>query len=301
MSTVTSPFSQLDHAGLTHLPDGSLRRGPFAYDDENEPIPYRLWLDGDLLRGEWQPVPHNPDMIYLNLSRTTGLLNAFIRIRKAEHIVQFAERYGVLGFCPEHRLLLHGCGSGGNDVFEPIVGWLQHAAAARSVMQVSAAVYLGNTGQREDLERVLEFSTGLTHAGLVRSIRRRKDVASAAACVAEAIQHWWKVGGVRLDLHWRDTVETVKDFEPQVTVTAGTFGLAGAQLLFAVLRRDAVFFCSGCGSAYLREGRMPQRGRRNYCQQCARNPALQARQRKQAWRQRKQEEAEAAKRRGGKG
>jgi hypothetical protein len=55
---------------------------------------------------------------------------------------------------------------------------------------------------------------------------------------------------------------------PKFNLVAGTFGELGLQIMQAASRGQTLAVCSGCGNPYMRQGRKPQSGRRNYCPRC---------------------------------
>ncbi len=79
--------------------------------------------------------------------------------------------------------------------------------------------------------------------------------------VTDMINEWLGDAGIRLELNWDSN-------EPILTLTGGrVFGALGIQLLSAVTTNNLAV-CSGCKMPYLRKGRKPQTGRRNFCRAC---------------------------------
>jgi DNA-directed RNA polymerase subunit RPC12/RpoP len=169
----------------------------------------------------------------------TGALNAFVRIETPDDILRFARRYGPLGLCKHGRPPMHRgrdlepkwcapCGS------EPAKRWLDYVGLASSYLNLAA---------------VLKVDTGKHMRGLRQLFLR------------DGINEWLGDAGIRLELNWSSN-------DPTLTLTGGgVFGALGVQLLSAVTANNLAV-CSGCGKPYLREGRKPQAGRRNFCPVC---------------------------------
>lgn len=78
--------------------------------------------------------------------------------------------------------------------------------------------------------------------------------------------------GINLQLNWGSKEPTL------ILAGAGLFGALGVQLLSTVTNRN-IAICSGCNLLYLRQGRKPQAGRRNFCMTCRDEVANRLRQR----------------------
>lgn len=190
-------------------------------------------------------------------ARDPGALNAFVRIKAPDDILQFARRYGPLGLCrhgcpPMHRVKngehkwCPPCGS------EPVKRWLDYASLASSYLNLAAVVKV-DTGKR------------------MRGLRQ--------LFLQDGVNEWLGDAGIRLELNWSDN-------EPRLTLTGGgVFGALGIQLLLAITANNLAV-CSGCGIPYLREGRKPQAGRHNFCPDCGDKVANKLRMRE--WRTQKQ-------------
>jgi DNA-directed RNA polymerase subunit RPC12/RpoP len=89
---------------------------------------------------------------------------------------------------------------------------------------------------------------------------------------------WLRMSGTRPKFVW--------DPEPKFYLECGTFGEIGVQIMQAVSNAQGLTICSGCGRAYMRKGRKPQEGRRNYCPECGTRAALKDAQRQRRARKR---------------
>ncbi len=181
----------------------------------------------------------------------TGALNAFVRIKTPDHILRFARCYGPLRLCKHGRPPMHRGEDGERRWCAPLGRestnrWLDYVGLARSCLDFAAAI-------KVDPERVLAKGVGKLF-------------------VTDIINEWLGDTGIRLELNWDSK-------EPALILTGGDiFGALGVQLLSAVTS-NTLAVCSGCGMPYLREGRKPQAGRRNYCPACGNRVANRLRRR----------------------
>lgn len=168
-----------------------------------------------------------------------GALNAFVRIKKPDDILQFARRYGPLGLCRHGRPPMHRVRNGERKWCAPfgsetVKRWLDYAGLASSYLNLAA---------------LLKVDTGKRMRGLRQLF------------LQDGVNEWLGDAGIRLELNWSSN-------EPSLTLTGGgVFGALGVQLLSAVTANNLAV-CSGCGIPYLRKGRKPQAGRRNFCPDC---------------------------------
>jgi hypothetical protein len=111
-------------------------------------------------------------------------------------------------------------------------------------------------------------------------IRARPDaVGEERLSLGDMVWEWLVIGHVEPKFSW-DTDG------PKFFLDAGTFGVLGIQIMQAVARTQGLATCSGCGIPYMREGRRPQLGRRNYCPSCGTRAALRDAQRERRAKQR---------------
>src|SRR5581483_2818562 len=100
--------------------------------------------------------------------------------------------------------------------------------------------------------------------------------------VEDLVKYWLEIGDVGLQFTWPDSGE------PEFRIAGGTFGLIAFQLMAMLTRSQDIATCSGCGQPYLRQGRRPKFGQRNYCPDCGVRVANRDRQRALAARRRAQ-------------
>lgn len=216
-----------------------------------------------------------------------GALNAFVKIRTPSHILRFARRYGPLGLCKHGRPSMHTdehgerrwCAPCG---WEPIQRWLHYVGLATSCLDFTATM-------KFDPENI---QIAAKHFKRIAS-NTPKDIPDGKMVPAKGfgklittdiINRWLLDAGVSLGLDWRGK-------EPALVLTGGgVFGALGVQLLSAVTS-NTLTVCNGCGVPYLREGRKPQAGRRNFCPACSGSVAARIRQRDKRERDRRKGKA----------
>lgn len=233
-------FGKLIEAGMTDANGGTtILTGALPFAPLR--IPWYIALAGDALF--WSD----------NASRITtasdkGALNAFIKIKTEDDILHFARRYGPLGLC-EHGLPpmherddgeRHWCPPYKEDDKlrwgkEPLKRWYDYVEVAKKLLSATADWNISPSA---------ELGAGL-HKFAFRFF----------------VADWLSSAGIRLDLQWNQGKYNL------VLTGGGVFGALGVQLLSAVTTNNLTI-CSGCGKLYLREGRKPQEGRRNFCPKC---------------------------------
>jgi len=227
--------NRIDLAGMAdengNILTGSLPFGRLSVPKHIDLVGHRLyWYDDPL--GDYKR----------DSASDMGALNAFVRIKIPDDILQFSRRYGPLGLCRHGRPPMHRgrnlerkwcapCGS------EPVKRWFDYVGLARSYLNLASVLKI-------DTEKYM------------RGVRQ--------LFLQDGINEWLGDAGIRLELTWSSN-------EPSLTLTGGSvFGALGIQLLSAVTANNLAV-CSGCGIPYLRKGRMPQKGRRNFCPVCDNN------------------------------
>lgn len=208
-------------------------------------------------------------------------------------------------------------GKGWNEeaLWAPLDSWFHYVGLARAILNLGIALHSGQPGAVDDWKAVL---TG----GLARQIGQEEVLAEVLAgkrsgragvipgfryyvpptapgrlYLSSAVSAWLYLGNVRPSLVWPppDFHTRTEGGEPVLELHGGNplcvFGPLGVQLMVAVSKGHAVAICSGCGNPYLREGRKPQAGRKNFCPECGELAANRLRQRE--WRRRKGRAAES--------
>ena len=213
-----------------------------------------------------------------------GMLNAFTRINKTQDVERFARRYGVLGICRHGLPDSHDlkCRSQQDDLTrwnpsysEPLDRWFFYVDLARSILSAAAALHQGRNASQRDWASIYLAQGGVGPIDeLVEVFNQGPGL--ARNFIASAVTHWLGIGGVLPQLQWGNE----SDSNPSFSLTAKTFGLLGVQLMVGVAKGHSTYFCDGCGNPYLREGRKPQTGRRNFCRECGEKVSNRQRQKK---------------------
>lgn len=196
-----------------------------------------------------------------------GILEDFIRLADAApaRFVTYCEKWGPLGF---GKPLPAGTGvelipQVGSKGVELIPLWRQLARQARATMAAA-----GNLWNQQPVAAGTwaEIGVHVAHEGQ----GLRGELARGWFAIHYVIDTWLGVAGVRPTILYdmEDPTES-----PRIALgsrDAPTFAALAIQLLYAVMRRRGLAFCSGCAHPY-EVDRLPQRGRRNYCPTCIRS------------------------------
>jgi hypothetical protein len=219
------------------------------------------------------------------------MLDAFVRIKDGPDVLQFARKYGVLELCAEGdnhprdlrkimRRFSPECTPEGwptTPWHERVEHWLSYVQGANSVLSIAAALYQDDRDDRDELPRASDWHKALAPWRML--------VDSASTLNQESPQSQRGLLGMIIDrwLHGADTRPTFRweRSGPKIGLIARTFGMLGVQLMFTVSKSQGLAVCDGCGQAYIREGRKPQRGRMNFCKVCGETVAAKLRKRKQ--------------------
>jgi len=256
-------------AGMESPDSGLLGLAPFSVG--HILVPRNLWLEENQLRYDRMPDKQrdNPD----------GMLDAFVRIETAEDVLRFATRWGPLDICAHglpssHRTFQHSALEFGEP--EPTLGecwtdglwqsnkedlefYLLYSRAARAILNLAAAAHQGALGEHEDW-----IASGLpfyTREWMAEQVKVPGHLGHGRFLISTLVSEWMRIGGIQPVLFWYSG-------EPEFQMSAETFGILGLQLMNAVTRAHGFAICSGCGRPYIRTGRRPQAGRRNYCPTC---------------------------------
>jgi hypothetical protein len=270
--TMISPLRERSWqlAGMEEEVTGLLGSMPISSDVYT--VPAEIWLEGDVLRWDDESlrIPEPP----------VGMLDAFVRLEDANDVLRFARKWGVFRFCLHGLPMSHTeirrspLESGrfeldysgpcwteemGRQGQEQVNDYLRYVSAARSLLNLAASILQGHVGEPPDWEAALrpfvgpDWFEGGPYAPAHPETARWE--------VGDAVSEWIRIGAVQPRLVW--FTET-----PRFATLSGSFGILGMQLLSAVTRAHGIATCSNCGIPYIRRGRRPQAGRRNYCGDC---------------------------------
>jgi hypothetical protein len=212
------------------------------------------------------------------------MLDAFVKIESADDVLDFAQRYGVLCLC-EHRLPASHTDnclpeivnlsqwvsrSKGQCYSEPIEPWLVFAKAARSTLKLAVDLFDGIHGSADDWSASLLAIVPNASSDLLDFLSDVPKQYPPRQLLAGIVYLWLEHGDARIAVNW-DRDEPVLELTTSSRATP-TFGVLAHQLALAITRSNQIAGCTGCGVLYLREGRRPQKGRRNYCNECRDSP-----------------------------
>jgi hypothetical protein len=231
--------------------------------------------------------PTNEGWSPLRDGEQRGLLDAFRRIRTAQDVLVFAQRYGVLGLCEHGLPASHNpfrratydlayrgvlqmpmCAPRTNRAGfteELIADWLDW------VQQVNGLLYVADTLRRGKAMDTAAWEAAFHsqwQAGPAFDEDGHPNDWRSVACieVSSLVETWLDYGDVRPHFLW-----TSPDEDPMFALEGdardSVFGVIALQVMLVVARQHALVVCSHCGLPYLPE-RKPQRGRRNYCPEC---------------------------------
>jgi hypothetical protein len=281
---------------MTHGPDGAtqetkwLQAGMGVGDsgelDRDLPtgswsVPAEVRVKGDLLVWRWATPSggcshHSP--------AGAGVLEALLDVTATESIdkgaiIEFAERWGVLGICGHglpatHRPALNspdGPTCSPQPVRadrtrlidwrqEPLTKWQEIGQRARALLTVAAAVH---DEKPAPFDTWSDAAWGLpTHSGS----ERRFIPAADRQGLADAVNRWLTISAVSVAFEWQDD-RSVLTLHPRSLV-----GAVALQLAMSAARTDGLRLCSNCGRPYVPD-RKPAANRRSYCKDCRRRAA----------------------------
>lgn len=213
-----------------------------------------------------------------------GALNAFARIKTSDDILRFARRYGPLGLCKHARPPMHRgkdgerrwCAPFGS---EPIKRWFDYIGLVDRCLNFAAQMKIDSNNIRIPTKYFKRIASN--PPANIPNVKMVPARGFGKWLVADTVNEWLGDAGIRLELNWDSE-------EPVLILTGGSvFGALGVQLLSSVTS-NTLAVCSGCGKPYLRKGRKPQPGRRNYCPTCGDRVASKLRQRRRRERAKRQ-------------
>ena len=213
-----------------------------------------------------------------------GMLDAFVRIKDGQGVLRFAQRYGVLGLCakghpprPEHRgpwFYAEECipeGWPNCPWHETVEHWLMYIGRANALLKIAAALHQSDTTLQSDWDQILAAFSGFIGGGAFA----QPTLDAQRGVLSLAIDDWLRMGDISPTFSW-------EQHAPNIGLMGSTFGNLGIQLMFTVSKSQGLAVCDGCGQTYLREGRKPQKGRKNFCSERQCGSKASARLRKRA-------------------
>jgi hypothetical protein len=261
-------------SGLIRSDGGGLDR---LFQDSRVYVPAYVRIENDVFYYGYYDDKGRPVLAPARHRR--GLLEQFVKLADAPAtaIAAYARRWGVLQICPKHRrpgAYWHRSEEGKacrpmgwpGEPYEPIARWRDCARHVRALLNVVAAVHLGELGRREDWD--ILYENDLVYAGDPH-VLDDFNLKIARFVISWIIQGWLQLVHVMPFLDWND---------PQhPTVRLGGGRLTGAialELLFITARTDGLAICAACGIPYVPRPRRPRAGERTYCPDCGRKAAV---------------------------
>ena len=222
-------------------------------------------LDGDDLT--WVFTMH---MCYHGDVSTDEMLDYFTKIKSGDGVLRFARRYGVLELCghghhrhedatecPEPRRpspVEYPDDEAEGWLFrEPLSGWFRHVQVVNSILRVAAALRLDEAQSPEDWQTIKDDE-------LLGYPFRRHDLSLGWEGLSYVLNTWLRAGNVSPEV-------STQDGRRKITFGGDTWSTLGFQTALAVTGEGRTAVCGGCNRVYSRL-RKPQRGRRNFCQEC---------------------------------
>ena len=215
------------------------------------------------------------------VENTSGMLDTFLRIKNDGGVLRFAQRYGVLEICehgmlPPHRreredpltgdlrLSYTECQPRRHKAWylEPIAFWHSYVEQFVAMLRVAEALDSGRFPTESDWN----------------VIRWERELPTTVE------NYWREFNSLLFGYVYQASVKVSIEYSgrpPEIRFDAGTYGLLAVQLAIAIGRVGDVAVCSGCRKPYIREGRRPQRNRRNWCVDCQTTVAARRRKRDQ--------------------
>lgn len=261
-------------------------------------IPSHLELVGDEIHWwSWDQSKQNTPA-----PSTTGMLDAFLRIRDREGAFRFAQRYSPLGICSDGLPWLHNRGNflqteveresacmplGYEDGMcrDPVERYKELAGSLGALVRLIEKLRQGDRISNDDwlaayentpLESrnpgLIDFSFLIADPELSEPYWESADgrIERARNYVALLVQHWLVIADVRTNFVWYQD-------DPVFVIDAGSFGVLVSQIATAASGMHSLAACSLCGTVYERKARMPKHSQKNYCDLCVGKPADRAR------------------------
>ena len=239
------------------------------------PVPPDVRLDGEWLTFRYPVRVLRPGRRALRVRRVRagrGLLTEFVALADApaERILEYARRYGPLGFCkhgdPSHRLRIEGCGAltvsrgtpdEAGQLREAVQWWRNLAHHARALL--NAAVQLSKHKLKPismmQLNPALIFATQLKWRELLRN---------PEPFVVYGLDLWLRFFQVRPRASYNPLGGR---FEIRINGSPALAGALAIQIMLALTRSAGIAICSSCGKAFP-PSRRPNPNRNSYCKSC---------------------------------
>jgi hypothetical protein len=206
--------------------------------------------------------------------------DAFVRLWKqpSAHTLRFARKWGLL------RINERPVESEEKTVWqEPLSTWQHFSRRAHAILNIASNLDGGALGLAEDWHALpdmrphlndetlsqLEGTLGMFRTWASRGSSwdpdRIPNLEEQRTLLMTEVAVWLKLGRTGFML-----VPNKNKWELVIDYNFRIFGFLALQLAAAIARSD-IYTCSGCGSPYPRERRLPKPGQANYCEECRSN------------------------------
>jgi hypothetical protein len=260
--------------------------GP-RYPLQRLPIPTRVSLR--VVRGDDYPAlvqEFDDENRYQTAVVPDDLLDRFLKIKTPQQALKFAQRFGLLGVCEEHRPLplMHGCPlemlvNKGLDECrivhreERLSTWSFYQDWITCVLSAAALI---ESGKR----------LGEDHRDAIKSGFWRPSYDALPAPTDQGVVAW----ALNMLLQSTD-VRPFVCFDGAFKIAHGSswptmLGAVAMQLVLRITRQDELFVCDGCGDLISWNKRRPKLGQHTYCGACKKR-GVDARERQRRSRQRR--------------
>lgn len=225
----------------------------------------------------WRVVPNNP----------TSVLKDFLRLTEAppDRVARFAQDHGPLWICGKHwheRLCVFAPVELGLDAvapgdipdcawhpYEPVTAFRREAHRVKATLDMAADLIRGKPAPRA-CWKMIGDTRGMSYDGNMSN----EEIGVQRWLLQSHINSWLvATGGSLLAVDWGEEStdhEEMLSRTPRLSVLHG-FGVLSTvwiQVAQLVTGAKGVFVCSACREAYIRYGKRPPDGERNYCDQC---------------------------------
>jgi len=275
-------------AGMTNESHGRLDSGYLPVGGNLFTLPRDAWVEDGQLR--MLPGEPRPDQEL----DPVGMLDFFVRLRRPEDVVRFVRRFGPLWICSHGLPFTHRTGGVDDTIFfdldpdqercwdlwdpEPLSVWFGWVETARAILTIASFLHGDSIAPPEEWDRASQLlNPGYREKGAEEI---EGDLGFARVYCGDLIWAWLDMCDISPKMEW--------DPQPNFYLLPKpfSFGNLGLQLSQAVMRSHGLAICSGCSNPYVRTGRKPQAGRRNYCPDCGPKAARRDAQRERRAKQR---------------
>jgi hypothetical protein len=237
-----------------------------SYETERLNVLTGIRLEGEEIR--WNP--QNTAFTTVDLDKELVRDFSGLALVEAESVLEFAQRWGVLGLCKHGFPATHnspsifGIGRSASVSCRPtgsesVEVWRRWARISRAMISIASSIQKGEIGGREDWQVL-----GVSPAS------QPDEITSAESLIERYANVWLDLGGIRPRVKFRPARIHISFLS-----NGGLFGALAIQLMQSVIGTHGPLVCSACGKIYdpASYDRRPRAGERNYCSGCGKEAA----------------------------